>query len=99
VVTNTRPFSTWDWRVRELAVRLAGGRTLALAADGAGNWTDGAGRPLPELSVTPLFQAYTRLAPGRYLFESPEHAFSAEVGTDDERLVLDYPGLFARHTP
>ena len=38
-----------DWRVRELAVRLAGGATLTLAADGLGNWTDGAGRPLPGL--------------------------------------------------
>lgn len=128
-----------DWRVRELAVRLAGGATLTLAADGLGNWTDGAGRPLPgldgcidvDLACTPLTntlpirrlgkvldrrqeirvafvafpalsvgavsQAYTRLGPGRYRFDSPEHAFTADIGTDDEGLVLDYPGLFYRH--
>ena len=127
-----------DWRVREVAVRLAGGGTLALAADGAGHWTDGTGRPLPELdgcidvdlACTPVTntlpirrlgealeqrqairvalvafpdleprasaQAYTRLGPGRYLFDSPEHGFRAEIGTDGDGLVLDYPGLFVR---
>ena len=127
-----------DWRVREVAVRLTGGATMVLQADGAGSWTDGAGRPLseldgcidvdlactpftntlpirrldeavgqrhairvafvafPDLKVRASSQVYTRLAPGRYLFDSPEHGFSAEIGTDDDGLVLDYPGLFVR---
>ena len=51
----------------------------------------------PALSVRAVSQAYTRLGPGRYRFDSPEHAFTADIGTDDEGLVLDYPGLFYRH--
>ncbi|MBQ5940993.1 MULTISPECIES: putative glycolipid-binding domain-containing protein [unclassified Massilia] len=130
-----------EWRVRELAVWMADGRTLALRADGAGHWTGANGLPLPaldgcidvdlactpftntlpirrlgeklrqrrelrlvfvafpSLSLSALSQAYTRLAPERYLFESPEHAFSAEIATDEEGVVLRYPGLFVRRSP
>jgi uncharacterized protein len=51
------------WRVRSVEAGLVGDdRRVALAADGAGHWRDGAGRPLPELegaidvdvSVTPF---------------------------------------------
>lgn len=126
------------WRVRELALRVCGGASLALAADGEGHWLDAAGAPLPaldgcidvDLSCTPFTntlpirrlgdllrqrqaiqvafvalpelelrsrpQLYTRIGAGRYLFESPEHAFSAEIETDGDGLVLRYPGLFVR---
>ncbi|MEH6436862.1 putative glycolipid-binding domain-containing protein [Massilia sp. DD77] len=127
-----------DWRVRELALRVGGGPSLALAADGEGHWTDGAGAPLPaldgcidvDLACSPFTntlpirrlgealrerqairvafiafpglelkawpQLYTRLDAGRYLFESPEHDFRAEIETDEDGLVLRYPGLFTR---
>jgi uncharacterized protein len=52
-----------SWQVRELEVRLIGDpRTIELASDGAGSWSDRSGAPLPELegaidvdiSVTPF---------------------------------------------
>ncbi|WP_026354984.1 putative glycolipid-binding domain-containing protein [Massilia niastensis] len=51
---------------------------------------------LPSLALRPAHQAYTCLAPGRYRFDSPADAFTAEIETDAEGLVLRYPGLFTR---
>lgn len=51
---------------------------------------------VPRLDVGPSRQAYTRLGPGRYLFESLSNPFSAAIETDEDGLVLRYPGLFAR---
>lgn len=51
---------------------------------------------LVPLQVKPARQAYTRIAPERYLFESLEHPFSAEIETDVDGLVTRYPGLFTR---
>lgn len=126
--------------MRAFEVHRAGGASLVLRGDGAGNWRDGAGRPLPALDgcidvdlrcspltntlpirrlgaqlqqrrelrvayVDPLqlgqgaraaAQAYTLLGPGRYRFEGLDSGFSAEIETDDEGLVLRYPGLFER---
>ena len=48
------------------------------------------------LRVTAARQAYTRIAPERYLFESLDHPFSAELETDADGLVMSYPGLFTR---
>lgn len=46
----------------------------------------------PELTVEPLRQRYTRLAPDRYLYESLVSDFKAELTVDDEGLVTRYPG-------
>jgi uncharacterized protein len=50
----------------------------------------------PLLTVRPMPQAYTRLERGRYLFEALDSAFRAELTVDDEKLVVEYPGLFRR---
>jgi len=51
---------------------------------------------LPQVSVAPSNQAYTALGAGRYLFESLSDPFQAEIVTDADGLVVDYPGLFRR---
>jgi hypothetical protein len=38
-----------QWRVRSLDVHVAGKGTVCLRSDGAGNWTDADGTPLPAL--------------------------------------------------
>lgn len=51
----------------------------------------------PELTVRPQAQAYTRLADRLYLFENLDGSgFRAELPTDDDGIVLDYPDLFRR---
>ena len=51
----------------------------------------------PDLTVQPQFQAYTRLADRRYLFETLDGSgFRAELPVDEDGIVLDYPGLFRR---
>jgi hypothetical protein len=55
---------------------------------------------LPELIAQPARQRYTCLATavrgGRYRFEALAGAFVAELPTDADGLVEDYPGLFRR---
>lgn len=51
---------------------------------------------LPEASVMPSRQAYTALGAGRYRFESLSDPFQADIVTDADGLVVDYPGLFKR---
>jgi len=51
---------------------------------------------MPGLQVMPSRQAYTRLAAGRYRFESLSDPFQAEIETDADGLVVRYPGLFRR---
>jgi hypothetical protein len=41
-------------------------------------------------------QAYTRLEQDSYRFEDLDTGFTAELVTDPDGLVLEYPGLFAR---
>lgn len=53
----------------------------------------------PELSVEPLRQRYTRLAPDRYLYESLESGFTAELSVDESGLVTRYPGGWTLWTP
>lgn len=53
----------------------------------------------PSLAVQPLRQRYTRLAPDRYLYESLESDFTAELSVDDLGLVTHYPGGWERWTP
>ncbi len=54
---------------------------------------------VPELTVAPDPQRYTRLADRRYRYESRDSDFVAELPLDAEDLVLDYPGLFHRIWP
>lgn len=52
---------------------------------------------IPSLDVTPVDQAYTCLEQGdRYRYEGLSRNFQAELEVDEDRLVLDYPGLFRR---
>jgi len=54
---------------------------------------------IPELGPRPTAQAYTRLADGRYLYESVDGGFQAALSVDADGVVLDYPGLFRRIQP
>lgn len=51
---------------------------------------------IPSLDCTPARQAYTRIAPGRVLYEGIGSDFQAELEVDEDDLVLRYPGLFDR---
>jgi hypothetical protein len=51
---------------------------------------------VPALTARPSRQRYTCLGPGRYLFESLQTGFRAELSVDADGLVLDYHGLFRR---
>ncbi|WP_164019942.1 putative glycolipid-binding domain-containing protein [Pyxidicoccus trucidator] len=46
---------------------------------------------MPDLSLEPLPQRYTRLTSTRYRYESRGGSFVAEVETDELGLVLNYP--------
>jgi len=51
----------------------------------------------PDLIVRPQRQAYTRLSDRLYLFENLDGSgFRAELGVDEDGIVLDYPNLFRR---
>jgi hypothetical protein len=52
---------------------------------------------VPELNVSAARQRYTCLIPNRrYRFEQPNIGFVREIETDENGLVLLYPGLFKR---
>ena len=51
---------------------------------------------VPELTVLSDPQRYTRLAADRYLYESGDSDFRAELPLDAAGLVLDYPGIARR---
>jgi uncharacterized protein len=51
---------------------------------------------IPDLSFTLARQAYTRIAPGRVLYEGLGSDFQAELDVDENDLVVRYPGLFER---
>ena len=51
---------------------------------------------VPELTVAPARQRYTRLGDALYRYEGLGTAFAAELPIDGDGLVLDYPGVFAR---
>ena len=46
--------------------------------------------------IKPVDQFYTRLADDRYLYEGVVRDFKAELLIDEDGLVIDYPGIFAR---
>ncbi|WP_343712585.1 putative glycolipid-binding domain-containing protein [Inquilinus sp.] len=53
--------------------------------------------PLPDLVPFATSQRYTHLALRRWRFESLDGSgFTAEISTDANELVLDYPGLYRR---
>ncbi len=52
--------------------------------------------PMPGLMPAPIEQHYTALASDRYRYESATRDFVAELTTDSDRLVVEYPGLFRR---
>jgi uncharacterized protein len=74
------PSTNW-MPIRRLGER-AGAQVLLTAA-----WV-----VLPELSVEPLEQRYTRLTPNRVLYESVRTGFRSELETDPDGLVTSYPG-------
>lgn len=51
---------------------------------------------LPELTLGPDPQRYTRLGERRYLYESRDSDFVSEIEADDDGLLVNYPGLFRR---
>jgi hypothetical protein len=51
---------------------------------------------VPELSVEPLAQTYTRLGEFRYRFESHPGDFTVELEVDEFGLVVRYAGLWER---
>ena len=55
---------------------------------------------IPELTVEPLHQRYTRLEGGsRWRYEAPSSGFTTEFEVDADGLLLDYPGLACRLRP
>jgi hypothetical protein len=57
---------------------------------------------LPELTVEPAAQEYTRLdaatPPERFRYRSLSSGFTADLTVDDQGLVLDYPGVRRRRS-
>lgn len=45
----------------------------------------------PELTMEPLDQVYTRIGANRYRYESAGGAFRAELTTNEDGFVLEYP--------
>lgn len=54
---------------------------------------------LPGLSVQPMTQRYTRIDSTRVRYESYERDFHADLTTDADGYVTEYPGLFTREWP
>jgi hypothetical protein len=51
---------------------------------------------VPELTVFPDPQRYTRLSRHEYLYESRDSDFRRTLTVDDDGFVVTYPGLFER---
>ena len=54
---------------------------------------------VPDLTLSPAPQRYTRLDDRLYHFESLDSGYTADITVDDHGLVTDYPGLFRRVWP
>ncbi|MGE0313475.1 MAG: putative glycolipid-binding domain-containing protein [Lautropia sp.] len=53
-----------------------------------------------ELACQAQAQAYTRLSERQYRFERLDGSgYQATLAIDDERIVIDHPGLFSRVKP
>ncbi len=51
---------------------------------------------VPQLSVRPERQIYTKLSATRFRYESGDGEFTAEIEVDADGLVVSYPPLFTR---
>ena len=51
---------------------------------------------VPDLTLAPARQRYTRLTEYTYRYESLTSGYTNEITVDDDGLVVDYPGLFRR---
>jgi uncharacterized protein len=51
---------------------------------------------VPELTLAPAPQRYTRLGSDRHRYEGLGTGFAADIAIDAGGLVLDYPGVFQR---
>jgi uncharacterized protein len=54
---------------------------------------------LPEFSFSKVRQYYTLLDKDRYLYEGVFRDFRAELAVDENKMVIDYPGLAKRLYP
>lgn len=82
------PFTN-SFPIRREPLAVGERRTFTMAWIDAVRWT-----------MEPKPQAYTRLDARRYLFESLDGSgFAAELETDADGFVVDYPGLFRRTWP
>lgn len=77
--------STNTLPIRRLALAVGESREVTAA------WVRGS-----DLGVEPLPQRYTRLTASRYRYESRGGAFVAELETDPDGLVVDYPPAWQR---
>jgi hypothetical protein len=71
-------------------------RRLGLAVGEKSGTITAAWVRFPELTVEPLPQEYERLAERRYQYSSRGGAFAAELGVDEDDLVIDYEGIWRR---
>jgi len=51
---------------------------------------------VPQLTIAPVAQRYTGLAPDQVRYESVDSGFTRDLVIDGEGLVVEYPGLFTR---
>jgi hypothetical protein len=54
---------------------------------------------VPDLTISPDPQRYTRRSEKSYRFESLDGDFTREITVDDLGFVVEYPGLFSRIHP
>lgn len=54
---------------------------------------------LPEFTIEKTRQYYTKLPEDRFLFETPENDYNAELLVDSDCIVIEYPELFRRIFP
>ncbi|MEM7667743.1 MAG: putative glycolipid-binding domain-containing protein [Pseudomonadota bacterium] len=50
----------------------------------------------PALTLSPVEQRYTRVAPTRYRYHGLSTGFETDLEVDQDGIVIDYPGLFRR---
>jgi len=54
---------------------------------------------VPELTVSPVRQRYTRLQSDRPLYRYESGSFSTDLPVDADGIVIDYPGVWRRIVP
>ena len=73
--------------------------SLPIRRVGADTETTAAWVQIPELTVEPLHQRYTRLGDRRWRYEALSLGFTTEFEVDGDGLVMDYPELARRLRP